>query len=538
MQFAMPRPPSTESVALRGEAKRLAESQRIADKLRNAEAYRSFSGSDSIVVHETHGSWVFLAGDYAYKVKKPIKTGFLDYGTLSKRKHCCDQEVRLNRRYAPDLYLDVVPITERDGEIRVEGTGEAVEFAVKMRRFPGDALLSDCLKKGKIATEEVLQLAETVASFHEAAASSDSKRRWGDPEVVFREAIDNFTDLRGQFSSSPLESNQLEQLDRLELWTRQAYQRLEELLKQRHDQGFIRECHGDLHLNNVVRLDGKWTPFDGIEFNEEFRWIDILSDAAFLAMDFAAQGHLDLERSFVSAYLEQTGDYQAVPLMRWYLVYRAMVRGKVAAIRSSQPNQTAQALQTERRDCLEHVGLAEQLTKSEAPRLWITHGVSGSGKSTGTEGLIQQHGALRLRSDVERKRLFGFRPSQRPRDEAQQRQLYSHSATQQTYERLAELASMLLRSGAPVVVDATFLQRRFRDMFQAIAAQENVPFRIVPFSADVSELERRIVERRRQHSDASDATLEVLRQQLDSLEPLTPDERQLAEIPSGQIGGS
>ena len=354
--------------------------------------------------------------------------------------------------------------------------------------------------------------------------------------MVFQEAIDNFTDVRGQFQSSPLESSQLEQLDRLELWTRQAYQRLDELPRQRHDQGFIRECHGDLHLNNVVRLGGKWTPFDGIEFNEEFRWIDILSDAAFLAMDFAAQGHLDLGRSFVSAYLEQTGDYQAVPLIRWYLVYRAMVRGKVAAIRSSQPNQTPQAVESERRDCLEHIGLAERLTKAQTPRLWITHGVSGSGKTTGTEDLIQQHGALRLRSDVERKRLFGLRPSQRPEDEVQQQQLYSVSVTQQTYERLAELATMLLRSGEPVVVDASFLKRRFREMFQAVAAKENVPFRIVPFDADVSELQRRIVERRRKQSDASDATLEVLRKQLDGLEPLTSDERQLAEIPSGQTG--
>ncbi len=534
MQFAMPRPHSNESVPPGDDAKRLAESQRIADELRNAEAYPSCSASDSIVVHETHVSWVFLAGDYAYKVKKPIETGFLDYGTLSKRKRCCHHEVQLNRRYAPDLYLDVVAITEREGKIQMEGSGEAIEYAVKMQRFPDDALLSEALRKGKIATEEVLQLAETVASFHRAAMSSDSNQRWGDPEVVLQEAIDNFTDLRRQFHSSPPESGQLEQLERLELWTRQAYERLEERLRERHDQGFIRECHGDLHLNNVVRWRGKWTPFDGIEFNEEFRWIDILSDAAFLAMDFAAQGHLDLGRSFVSAYLEQTGDYRAMPLMRWYLVYRAMVRGKVAAIRAGQSNQTAEAREVERHDCLEHIGLAEQLSQRGTPRLWITYGVSGSGKTTGTECLIQQHGAVRLRSDVERKRLFGLRPSQRPGDEVQQRQLYSPSATQRTYERLAELATMLLRNGEPVVVDATFLKRQFRNMFQAVAGQENVPFRIVPFAADIAELERRVVERSRQRSDASDATLEVLHQQLDSLEPLTRDERQFVETLSAQ----
>jgi hypothetical protein len=222
--------------------------------------------------------------------------------------------------------------------------------------------------------------------------------------------------------------------------------------------------------------------------------------------------------------------------LRWYLVYRALVRGKVAAIRASQPNQTAEARESERRDCFEHIGLAEQLSQKGTPRLWITHGVSGSGKTTGTECLIQQHGALRLRSDVERKRLFGLRPSQRPEDENQQRELYSPSATQQTYERLAQLAAMLLRNDEPVVVDATFLKRQFRDMFQAVAAEAKVPFRIVPFAADVSELERRVAERSRQRRDASDATLEVLHQQLDSLEPLTSEERQVTEVPSGQSG--
>ena len=214
-----------------------------------------------------------------------------------------------------------------------------------------------------------------------------------------------------------------------------------------------------------------------------------------------------------------------------------MVRAKVAAIRSSQPNQTAQALQAERRDCLEHVSLAEQLTTSEAPRLWITHGVSGSGKTTGTEGLIQQHGALRLRSDVERKRLFGFRPSHRPKDEAQQQQLYSHSATQQTYERLADLASMLLRSGELVVVDATFLQRRFRDMFRAVAAQRNVPFRIVPLAPTSQNLSA--------YRRTGAATQRRFRCHAGSSSPTTPQPRTADAgrtatrgIPSGRIGGS
>jgi predicted kinase len=228
--------------------------------------------------------------------------------------------------------------------------------------------------------------------------------------------------------------------------------------------------------------------------------------------------------------LEQTDDYRDVPLLRWYLVYRAMVRAKVAAIRSQQPGQSHQDIAKERRESLAHVTLADRLASSPPPRLWITHGVSGSGKTTGSQHVVEQLGAIRLRSDIQRKRLFGLTPSQRP-EGALQKQVYSSAATEQTYDRLKELTSVLLRSGESVVVDATFLKREQRDLFRNLADKERVPFTILAFQADRAELEQRIAARLKKDDDASDATLQVLESQLQSVEPLGADERRLTEAP-------
>lgn len=506
-----------------------AAGSKLVDQLCSAEAYPD-RPTTPIVLHETHVSWVFLAGDHAYKVKKPLTTSFLDYGTLSKREHFCHQEYRLNRRYAPDLYLGVVAITSEQGHLRVEGRGNPVEFAVKMKRFPEDALLSRRLESGKIANEEVFQLAGAVAGFHREAEPLHGDQPWGSPSLVFQEAIDNFDDFIRAFQGHELSPSSTARLASLRNWTEQSYQQLRALLTRRREQGFIRECHGDLHLANVIRWQGRWTPFDGIEFNEAFRWIDILSDAAFLAMDFAAEDHWDLAHSFLNAYLEETGDYAAIRLLQWYLVYRAMVRAKVAAIRSQQSGQATGDQAKERQEALEHVVLASRLAERHPPRLWITHGVSGSGKTTGSEYLVQQQGAIRIRSDVERKRLFHLASSQRP-DEVTQEKMYSSSASARTYDHLRELAESLLRDGQSVIVDATFLRQRDRETFRQLAASTGASFHIVPFSAERAELERRIVHRRQQDRDASDANLQVLQSQLEKIEPLTSGERECVENP-------
>lgn len=498
--------------------------------LQATSAYPSCPPGSSVIVHETHVSWIFLVGPYAYKVKKPIITGFLDYGTLAKRQRCCYQEYCLNRRYAPDLYLGVVPITNQDGLIQMEGNGKVVEYAVKMRRFPDNALLSEHLRAGNICDDEIRQLAETVSGFHQRAQKLDLNQSWGSPEILFKEAIDNFIDLRPALAAMPLDDSCMDRFDQLRFWTEDTFQRLEADLVKRREQGFIRECHGDLHLANVIYWDQRWTPFDGIEFNEAFRWIDVLSDTSFLAMDLAAQNHLDMSRSFINAYLEETGDYRFMSVFRWYLVYRAMVRAKVSAIRSQQTDQSRADLRSERADCVKHLEIAERFSKSPPRHLWITHGVSGSGKTTGTERIIQDHGAIRLRSDIERKRLFGLDSKQASRGRDQQK-IYEVESSERTYSRLHELACVLLRNNESVVVDATFLTYEHRKRFQDLATTETAGFTILPFQAETIELRRRLVKRIREGKDASDANLDVLDNQLKVIEPLRDHEEKFVANP-------
>jgi predicted kinase len=295
--------------------------------------------------------------------------------------------------------------------------------------------------------------------------------------------------------------------------------------------GFIRECHGDLHLSNVIHWRDQLIPFDGIEFNDEFRWIDVISDAAFLGMDFAARGHLDLCRSFINAYLEQTGDHASLALLRWYLVYRALVRAKVASIRAQQSGLSEHDRSAAHEDCKDHIDLAYRFTLPEQPCLWITHGLSGSGKTTGSELVVQRRGAIRLRSDIERKRHFGLSPTVHP-DARIRAKLYCESANSATYGRLRRLAHSVLRAGYSVVIDAAFLKRPERELFSEMAANEGVGFAILDFHTDEQTLRQRVADRLARNDDASDADVGVLESQLASLEPLTEMEMQhVVDIP-------
>jgi uncharacterized protein len=474
--------------------------------------------SISVEVHETHISWVFLVGEYAYKVKKPITTSFLDYGTLDKRRHYCYEEMRLDARYAAGLYLDVVPITIVDGRPCVEGAGEAIEYAIKMKRFPTDALLSHRLASGTVTSAEVQQLADAVANFHLNATRLDESSSLGRTEAVLSNAIANLNEL-GSIDDNDARST----LHRLKSWTLAYFSLHQPEFQHRLDSGFIRECHGDLHLDNIIHWNNQLMPFDGIEFNDDFRWIDVLSDAAFLAMDLAAREHVELCRSFINEYLEATGDYNSLSLLRWYMVYRALVRAKVATIRSKQPAISNLDQQSALDDCKSHIELAHRFSQSEQRCLWITHGVSGSGKSTLSELVVQRWGAIRLRSDVQRKRLFGLSRYERPNDKLKQ-ELYSQSAGAATYGQLYRLARAILQAGYSTIVDATFLKHSERLQFENLAASESVRFAIVNCRADVQTLRQRIAARTARNDDASDADVTVLESQLTALEPLTASE--------------
>lgn len=481
----------------------------------------SLPGADADCI-ETHISWVLLAGGDAWKIKKPLKLDFLDFSTLEQRHAACLQELRINRRTAPGLYLDVVPITGSVRAPRIGGSGPVLEWAVHMRRFPADAELARIAAGGQLRAPHVDALARRVAALHADAARATPAHSYGQPEALVRAARDNFPPLAALLAGTPLAGD----ADALARWSAAEGERLMPLMRARLAAGQVRECHGDLHLGNVAVLEGRIVMFDALEFDEALRWTDTLSDAAFLAMDLHAHDRPDLAARFVDAWLSHSGDYSDLALLRYYEVYRALVRAKVAALRAQQESEQA-GRQAASERCAALIGVAEALARPGAPVLVLLHGVSGSGKTWGAQHMLEATGAVRIRSDVERKRLRGM-TAQEHSGSAPGRGLYAHTATEETYAHLAALARAILRAGYPVLVDATFLRASQRRMFMRLAREERVPLRIADFVAAHDVLRARVGARLAAGGDASEATLEVLERQLRTREPLSADERAIA----------
>lgn len=457
---------------------------------------------------ETHISWVILAGDFAYKIKKPVDFGFLDFSTLGKREHCCREEIRLNRRLAPATYLDVVAIAGHPAKI--EGSGPVLEWAVRMRAFPAESTLD---REETITSGQIDAIADQVARFHGEIAVAGVDDEYGTAAAVRAPAERNFANLR------PLLAADLAQLDRLQAWTDAEGRRLEAHFIARKRAGFIRECHGDLHLGNIAWVDEAPLIFDGIEFNPGLRFIDVISEVAFLVMDLLHRGHAVLAWRFLNRYLETTGDYAGLTALPYYLVYRALVRAKVAAIRDYQAGGDHQA-GGDFAECRSYLLLAERLTQLHKPALILMHGVSGSGKTWVSQHLLERLGAIRLRSDVERKRLFGLAPL----DRSEGLDIYSREAGGRTLAHLLDLTQGLLRAGFTVILDATFIRRDWRDPCVALAQTQAVPWLIAAVSAEPESLRQRVRQRQIAAADASEAGLEVLESQLQNLEPFSPEE--------------
>lgn len=468
-------------------------------------------------VIETHISWVLLTGQYAYKIKKPVSFGFLDFSTLEQRRFCCNEELRLNRRLAADLYLDVVPITGTPDHPQIGGTGAAIEYAVKMIRFPSGQLLSECAGRGQLGIDQIDQLADSVAGFHESIEQAGENSPYGDSANIKHWFVENFDHI------GPLlvDDAQKQQLQNIQQWGDSEWHNLAGLMRQRKLQGYVRECHGDLHLGNMTLINGKVTLFDCIEFNPLLRWIDVISEVAFLFTDLLHFGYDRYAYRFLNRYLQHTGDYQGLALLRYYLVYRALVRAKVSLLRmAQQPGDDAAAKQS-RYEYAAFADLAERFTKPRPTVLIITHGYSGSGKSTLAGQLAEQIGAFQVRSDIERKRLFGYRASAQT-GSGIDGGLYTQEASIKTYQHLKDLAQAVLEAGFPVIIDAAFLKSGQRDLFRQLAAGCGVPFHIIAFQASDEELSRRIQQRQ---DDASEATMAVLHQQQQSAQPLSEQEQ-------------
>ena len=479
----------------------------------------------NIELIETHISWVILTGDFVYKIKKPVNFGFLDFSTLEKRHICCINELRLNHRLAPAIYLDVVSISGSPEKPVITTGGEAFEYAVKMAQFPQSAQLDLMLAAGELKLEHMDAIARMVADFHQNIEAADSSVDYGNNDIIFQPVEENFSQIREHLDITPYAST----LAELEAWCRSTFEKMHAVFEQRKRDGFVRECHGDMHLRNLVwlnsDLNGGPTAFDCIEFNAHLRWIDVISEVAFLVMDLQDRQQHQLANRFLNSYLEITGDYAGLSVLPFYLCYRALVRAKVDALRLEQQSITQEDRQQSLAEFESYLQLATTYTQESAPKLIVMRGLSASGKSTVSQQLVDAAGMIRIRSDVERKRLFSVSlTSSAPSDKTPSEinaGIYSAQASQQTYAKLAELASQVISAGYSVIVDAAFLKHQQREPFQQLAKRLDVAYIILEITAPTEVLRQRIVERQ---TDVSDADLAVLEHQLANWQPLQEDE--------------
>ena len=482
---------------------------------------------------ETHISWVLLAGERVLKFKKPLNLGFLDFTTLAQRRAACEAELRLNRRTTPELYLGLVAVLGTPEAPRLVLADElpagaetgVLEWAVLLRRFAPEDLLAARAAQGGLTPAHIDTLARQVAALHaqaEPVIQTHAAQAWGTAAAMRAAAADNFATLaplvQGSAQEAPCEA--------LRQWSEAQGERLAGRMDQRRAQAWVREGHGDLHLGNLVLLDGQPRLFDAIEFNAAFRWTDTVFDMAFLVMDLQVRGQGRLAARFLNAYLAHTGDYAGLALLPYALAYRAMVRAKVAALQCLQ--QPPEARAPLRAELARYLDYAMGLLQPRPPVLWLATGVSGSGKSSQGQVLAEAQGLVRLQADVERKRLFGLGPLARSAVQASvQGGIYTPEATEKTYARLEALARTVLQAGFAVLVDATCLRRAQRARFEALAESEGVPLRLLAFEAPKAVLRERITRRAAEGTDPSEADLAVLESQWAKREPLAPEEQAL-----------
>jgi aminoglycoside phosphotransferase family enzyme/predicted kinase len=487
---------------------------------------------DRVEVHHTHISVVFLAGPFAYKVKKPVNLGFLDFSTLEKRRHFCEEEVRLNRRLAREVYLGVVPVSRTGLRVQMEGQGEAVEWAVKMKRLPEEATLEKRLQRGQVEVGLLKALARKVATFHAGAEGGEHISAFGRFEVVARNARENFDQVAPQVGTTLSQAV----CERLRGLTEEALARLRPLIEGRAERGVPRDTHGDLHLDHVYLFPESTPPadlviIDCIEFNERFRFADPVSDMAFLVMDLGFHGRRDLARAFAEEYFRASGDNEGQALLRFYVAYRAAVRGKVEGFELLEKEipeaERIAALAKARAHWL--LALGELETPGRRPCLVLVGGLPGTGKSTLAHGIAERADCRLIRSDLVRKELAGL-PARESARSPFEEGIYAPAWNERTYAECLCRAEKLLFEGKRVIVDASFGEEKRRQVFLEAAARLAVPAVFMLCQAD-PEVTRGRLECRR--GDASDADWSVYRKATERWEEIgTATRGVLYEVPT------
>jgi uncharacterized protein len=464
-----------------------------------------------VEVRQTHISVVFLAGAYAYKLKKPVRLDFLDFSTLEKRLHFCRQEVQLNRRLAPEVYRGVVPVAQTAQGVQVEGEGEVVEWAVKMQRLPDEATLHDRLGREEVGIDLAESLGRKIASFHRTAETNERIASFGRFETVSRSVLDVFDQAVSQMGHTASAAV----FGRVKGLAEETLARLRPPIEGRAARGVPRDCHGDLHLDHVYYFPDRQPPtdlvvIDCIEFNERFRFIDPVADMAFPVMDFAFHGRQDLAAAFREAYFRASGDEEGRALLPLYAAYRAAIRAAMEGLllgeKEVPESERAAALGRSRAHWL--LALGELERPDQKPCLLLAAGLPGTGKSSLARGLAERAGFTVLRSDVVRKELASLflhpqAPPRRPES------LYTPEWNERTYGECLHRAEQLLFEGKRVLVDATFREEKHRRAFLEAAARWGVPAAVLLCQAEPETVRRRLEQRR---GDASDADWSVYMQ--------------------------
>lgn len=477
---------------------------------------------DEVEIHETSVSWILLAGEFAYKIRKPLDFGrLLDFSSLEKRRDLCEREVRLNQGLAPHLYLATIPISGTPQAPRVGDPGAPLEYAVKMRRFSRRLLLDDLQISGGLPLELLNDLVDRLADIHRQAVPVAAGSPQGGADAIRDAVAHELASIDERLDVA----DDRQRLHCLQTAAEEAHARLVPVFAARHDGGFVRECHDDIrlgihfgHSEETVTLLA-----DDSESSAEPRWSDVGSDLARLLVDLETRGEKAFARHALNRYLELTGDYGVARVLSYYKLYWALVRARDAVVccRSDDIENTGRSASFGK--CRHYLALAEDYARFHFPYLVIGVGVSGSGKSRFTGEMVKRLGGVRVRSDVERRRLFESHPQADGRQQGVD--IHTPEATDHTYRRLAELCGVLLESGLPVCIDATCLTRWQRDLLAWQAEGRGLPVLLVSFEADDATLRRRIEKRSRRGGDVSKAGLDVLERQLAGFEPFGDDER-------------
>ena len=469
--------------------------------------------TEPIQLLQTHISYVLLTGDYVYKLKKPMNFGFLDFSTLERRQHFCHEEMRLNQRGAAELYLEVLPVTQSSGKFTLGNGGEVVEYVLKMRQFPQENLFITMFEQGKLTEAHMEELGRVTAKYHEKAETSDYIRTFGEVPQV-RASIDENYQQTEKYIGDPQTQAQFEETKQ---YTDSFFAKREELFLSRIQNNWIRECHGDLHLRNICLWQDKILLFDCIEFNEAFRFVDVMYDAAFTVMDLEARGRQDFGNAFLNTYVEQTGDWEGLQVLPLYLSRQAYVRAKVTSFLLDDPGIPTSEKEAASATAAQYYKLAWEYTQPRLGKLILMSGLSGSGKSTVARFMARHLGAIHIRSDAVRKHLGGV-----PLEQQGGAELYSTEMSQKTYSRLLELGILLAAQGFPVILDAKYDRQQLRLEAIAQAQTHQLPLQILHCTAPLEMLSDRLSSRT---DDVSDATSDLLAAQQTAAEPFTPSEQ-------------